>query len=67
MDAWLAAAWAQVWPNLLADALWVPLAAWWAHSRIRRMANRHAAQVEQLLEHHRQELHLHLHTRPGRG
>jgi hypothetical protein len=57
------AAWGQVWPNLLADLLWVPLAAWWAHSRVRR----HAAEVEQLLERHREELHLYLGSRPGKG
>lgn len=36
-SAWLAAAWAQVWPNLLASALWAPIAVaagWLYHQRV---------------------------------
>lgn len=67
MSAWLASTWSQLWPNLLADALWVPLAAWWLHSRIRRIAARHAAAVEAALRHHREQLHLYLGHKPGAG
>lgn len=59
--------WSQVWPNLVADALWVPLAAWWARSGIRGAATRHAAELEQLLHQHRELLHLYLGSRPGPG
>lgn len=52
--------WSQVWPNLLANVIWVPVAAWWAHSRVTRT-------VEHLLREHRQELHLYLGKQPGRG
>lgn len=55
--------WSQVWPNLLANALWVPLAAWWAQSRVRQASRT----VEHLLREHRQELHLYLGNKPGRG
>ncbi|MFI1165662.1 hypothetical protein ACH4UM_19105 [Streptomyces sp. NPDC020801] len=64
--SWLTSTWGQLWPNLLADALWVPLAAWWAHSRVRRIAARHAALVESALRQHREELHLYLGDGPGR-
>lgn len=68
MGAWLTAAWGQVWPNLPADVLWVPLAAWWAHSRARRIAARQAAVVESALRAHRNELHLMcLGEKPGPG
>jgi hypothetical protein len=67
MAAWFSSAWAQVWPNLIADALWVPLAAWWAHSRARRIAARHAALVEAALRAHRDEPHLHFGEKPGPG
>lgn len=63
MGAWIAAAWGQVWPNLVANVLWVPVAAWWAHSRARR----HVEQVERLLEQHRRELHLYVGDKPGPG
>ncbi|MHB9857602.1 hypothetical protein [Streptomyces sp. YIM S03343] len=59
--------WSQLWPNLLANALWVPLVAWWTRSRLRREAVEHRAQVEHLLREHRQELHLYLGKQPGKG
>jgi hypothetical protein len=67
MGAWLSTAWGQVWPNLLADALWVPLAAWWARSHLRRATARNAAAVEAALRKQREELHLYLGHKPGQG
>jgi hypothetical protein len=40
-------------------------AAWWAHSRARRLTARHAAPVEASLRAHREQLHLG--ARPGPG
>jgi hypothetical protein len=41
MGAWLWSAWLQVWPNLAANVIWVPLA--WAH---------HQMMQRQAVEHH---------------
>lgn len=35
MTAWLTSAWGQIWPNLAANVLWVPLAAL-HHHRMKR-------------------------------
>ncbi len=53
MAAWLASAWGQIWPNLAANVLWVPLAA--LHHRrmkrhIRRLHEEHREQVRQVIQ-----------------
>jgi hypothetical protein len=45
MSGWLWGAWGQIWPNLAANVLWVPLAA--AHHVLIR---RHITQLHQLKE-----------------
>lgn len=64
---WLASVFGQLWPNLLANVLWVPLAAWWARSQVRRETVEHRADVERLIREHRQDLHLYVGKQPGRG
>lgn len=32
MNAWLAGAWSQLWPNLAANVVWAPLV--WVHHRV---------------------------------
>jgi hypothetical protein len=52
MGAWVVRNWPQVWPNLLADVLWQPLALgaglWWHHTRIRRLLAEHHRQLAEL-------------------
>lgn len=49
MAAWIASAWGQVWPNLAANVLWVPLAAL-HHLAIKRHSRRLHAQYRQHIE-----------------
>lgn len=56
MGAWLSSAWVQVWPNLAANVLWVPLV--WIHHRV--MSRR-----VQALHQHVTALHEQLNLRPA--
>jgi hypothetical protein len=51
MADWIAATWPQVWPNLLADALWQPpalLAGFlWHHRRLRRHITSELTRIDQ--------------------
>lgn len=45
MGEWVAFVWAQVWPNLITEAMWVPIA-WLYH----RWMKRHLAAVHTAVE-----------------
>jgi hypothetical protein len=45
MDAWLVGVWGQIWPNLAANVLWVPVAA--LHHLLMR---RHIARLHESLK-----------------
>ncbi|AEW93890.1 MULTISPECIES: hypothetical protein [Streptomycetaceae] len=49
MAGWLWWAWLQIWPNLAANVLWVPLAAL-HHRRVKRHLHEQQRAVQQLIE-----------------
>lgn len=48
MAAWVATTWGQVWPNLAANVIWIPLAAIHHVLMRRHVDRRHAQLVEHI-------------------
>lgn len=44
MDQWLWASWDSIWPNLVANVLWIPIAWIWNKT--------HKKQIQQMHQHH---------------
>lgn len=51
--SWLVNAWSQLWPNLLADALWAPAAGlfgWLYHRHLQKMHAKHQAEIRDIVK-----------------
>lgn len=48
MGAWLASVWAQVWPNILADAIGAAPFFLWHHRHITRLLHAHRQELADL-------------------
>ena len=51
--SWLASTWSQVWPNILADLLWAPVAVlfgWLYHRHLKKMHEKHQAEIRDIVK-----------------